>query len=71
MQARIKLFGPFERVFLLTPPPVERTLRKRVNIGGDAFLLVLSKTAPTRWGVSKPAKGNKSGGGPLPREINT
>jgi hypothetical protein len=27
--------------------PVERTLRKRVNIGGDAFLFVLSKTAPT------------------------
>jgi hypothetical protein len=59
MQARIKLFGPFERVFLLTPPPVERTLRKRVNIGGDAFLLVLSKTAPTRWGSPH-----------LPREIN-
>ena len=47
MQARIKLFGPFERVFLSHPPPVERTLRKRVNIGGDAFLFVLSKTAPT------------------------
>jgi hypothetical protein len=47
MQARINGFGPFERVFLSRPPPVERTLRKRVNIGSDAFLFVLSKTAPT------------------------
>ena len=47
MQGRIKLFGPFEHVFLSHPPPVERTLRKRVNIGGDVFLFVLSKTAPT------------------------
>jgi hypothetical protein len=47
MQSRIKRVGPFERVFLSRPPPVERTLRKRVNIGGDAFLFVLSKTAPT------------------------
>ena len=47
MQARIKRFGPFERVFLSRPPPVERTLRKRVNIGDDAFLFVVSKTVST------------------------
>ena len=47
MQARIRRFGPFERFFLGRLPPVERTLRKRVNIGGDVFLFVLSKTTST------------------------
>jgi hypothetical protein len=39
MQSRIERFGVFERVFLSRPPPVERTIRKKVNIGDDAFFL--------------------------------